>query len=397
MKGVYPRENSILIYFQVEGQAYRETLTGMDGKPLPPTPKNVTYAGKVREQILRAVSAGTFDMREYFPKSRSLATKAEERKPMTVQEAVEAWLFSKEKSVARTTLMSYRSTSRYLTRLYAERPVADLVFKDIDDMMSQLHREKQIAANTHNSILSVVNEFCSYCVLTGALEKNPAESIKMLDRPDPDPDPLSPDEVARVLDDMREHYDPQIANYFEAAFRIGFRPSEGISLKWKNLDEKEGILRIDSARVWGIDKMTKTKKAREVELDRRTLEVLRSQRNFTGTSDHGHIFESPGTGAPWARLNELNVRYWAPSLKRCKIRSRDSRQTRHTCATMMLMFGCRDVWAARQLGHSVEMFRKVYSTWVPKIDAGRERSKMDVWNSASSSEKTERDFSPEFH
>jgi hypothetical protein len=40
------------------------------------------------------------------------------------------------------------------------------------------------------------------------------------------------------------------------------------------------------------------------------------------------------------------------------------------------MAGCNIAWSARQLGHSMEMFLKTYSTWIAKADKGRERSKI---------------------
>jgi len=68
-------------------------------------------------------------------------------------------------------------------------------------------------------------------------------------------------------------------------------------------------------------------------------------------------------------------KYWRPTLARCGIRDRDARQTRHTCATTLLMAGANDRWAAGQLGHSIEMFQRVYSKWLPQNDKRQELAK----------------------
>jgi hypothetical protein len=43
---------------------------------------------------------------------------------------------------------------------------------------------------------------------------------------------------------------------------------------------------------------------------------------------------------------------------------------------MLLMAGCNPAWCATQLGHSVEMFLRVYARWLSSSDKGRERAKL---------------------
>ena len=65
------------------------------------------------------------------------------------------------------------------------------------------------------------------------------------------------------------------------------------------------------------------------------------------------------------------------------IRHRDARQTRHTYATMMLMAGVTPAYAARQMGHGIEMFLRTYSKWIDGADKGAEQRKLDSFISAS--------------
>lgn len=73
-----------------------------------------------------------------------------------------------------------------------------------------------------------------------------------------------------------------------------------------------------------------------------------------------------------------------PAIRLSSMRQRDARQTRHTFATICLMVGIKPAWAARQMGHSVEMFYRVYSRWIDHADRGAQRRKLDGYISAGS-------------
>lgn len=44
---------------------------------------------------------------------------------------------------------------------------------------------------------------------------------------------------------------------------------------------------------------------------------------------------------------------------------------------MMLMAGINHAWAAKQHGHSIEMFLRSYSKWIDGDDRGKELEKME--------------------
>jgi integrase len=362
-EGIYPRKASILVYFRWEGRTYRPTLK------LPPTPKNMQYAANLRRDILRSIELGTFSFAKFFPDSKHAS---ETDAGPTIADAVDKFLASKERSLAATTLREYRNC---LQSTLAERKpktrVSECDFAMLDSILSDL----SVAGKTHNNIVSCWRVYFAYAVRMGWLASNPTEGIERAVQAEPEPDPLDQDEAAIVLADMAKHYDPQVANYFEGAIWLGWRPSEGIALTWSRLDWRKRILRIGEARVRGLDKGTKTGRARDVELDDRAIDLFRRQKAHTFL-EGGRIFHNPVTGRPWWDTADLVQRYWRPSLKRLGIRDRDARQTRHTCATMMLMAGCNPAWCAGQLGHSVEMFLRTYSRWINGADRGAERAKL---------------------
>ncbi|HRO54222.1 MAG TPA: integrase, partial [Alicycliphilus sp.] len=111
------------------------------------------------------------------------------------------------------------------------------------------------------------------------------------------------------------------------------------------------------------------------ELTSRALKVLERQRKLTQLAA-GLVFVDEDGAAFTSTDDPLNA-WWKPAMKLSGIRQRDARQTRHTFATMCLMAGIKPAWAARQMGHSVEMFYRVYSRWINHADKGAERRKLD--------------------
>jgi integrase len=273
--------------------------------------------------------------------------------------------------LAKTTVSEYRNTLRHFLSEHLDRHLGEVDFAVIDQRLSNL----PVTSKTHNNIISCVRGLYDYAVLCKWVPENPTKSIQFAKVAEPEPDPLDRDEVEAVIRDMASHYHPQIANYFEGALWLGWRPSEGIALPWGNLDRRKGVLRISGARVRGVEKVTKTNRSRDVELDERALAIFERQRAHTHMKGD-RIFTNPVTGENWWDTADLVKKYWRPSLKRLGIRDRDARQTRHTCATMLLMAGCNPAWCATQLGHSVEMFLRVYARWLSSSDKGRERAKL---------------------
>ena len=70
-------------------------------------------------------------------------------------------------------------------------------------------------------------------------------------------------------------------------------------------------------------------------------------------------------------------------MKLSGLRQRDARQTRHTYATMMLMAGVAPAYAAKQMGHSIEMFLRTYAKWIDGADKGAEQRKLDAFISSA--------------
>jgi len=383
-KGIYARKASIRIYFVLNGNEYFESLN------IPPTPANMNYADSMRKEILRRIEAGTFKFEDYFPDSKNAKKEEENKVTLPLFKEVVTWYLDFKKmgsvglggrvatrSLAPTTVKTYEKTiNTHFIKPFGERIMAEISLDEIVTVFSALG----IRNKTFNNILSILNGVYMYAVknkIKTGVTDNPCEQIEFVENETSKPDPLTPEEVQMVLRDMTEFYDEQIVAYFDLAVRIGFRPSEGIDLRWANVDWNKQTILINSACVWGIKKGSKTGKERSVELDDECMAILQRMKKYTFMRFE-EIFIYPATGRPYFDNSNLVQKYWRPTLKRCGIRDRNAHQTRHTCATLMLMGKCDPEWAARQLGHSVEMFRTKYSTWMPEIDQRRELSKLSA-------------------
>ncbi|WP_238585780.1 hypothetical protein [Comamonas sp. E6] len=85
----------------------------------------------------------------------------------------------------------------------------------------------------------------------------------------------------------------------------------------------------------------------------------------------------PTHGDPWADEKRFRNPFWVPVLKALGIRYRLPNHMRNTYATMLLMAGATPAYAAKQMGHSVEMFWSVYSKWLDDGQGNIEQAKLE--------------------
>ena len=92
----------------------------------------------------------------------------------------------------------------------------------------------------------------------------------------------------------------------------------------------------------------------------------------------GRIFNDPRYDQPWIDERAFRRSFWAPTLKRLGLHYRRPYNCRHTYATALIMANANHKWAAGQLGHSVEMFQKTYTTWIDGDQNEAEIAKLEA-------------------
>ncbi len=370
---MYPREKTILIDLRCIGHG-RQTL------PLLPTPGNLKYADRQRDQILRDHALGKLQIAEYFPGSKiALSTK----QSITFEEWCIEWLDLIKPDVEATTHQEYRNAlSGYFYPLWGDVQLDLLNEETIAKGLAKIKgiRGQPITGKTFNNIVIPLRQAMARAFRYKKIPRPLDEIIGTRSVQKPKPDPLQLFEVELVLVKLRERYDPQIANYFEMAFWTGLRPSELIALEWRHVDFNNRSIRVEQAKVRAKTKNTKTHTIRDVDLPSRAMDALERQKAHTFMIG-GAVFHNPSTGRGYADTDFLVEKYWRPTLKALGIRDRDARQTRHTYATMSLDAGARPGYVSAQLGHSTtEMLHRVYSKWIDGRDNSRERDKLDQFS-----------------
>ena len=365
--GVEVRDNSIRITFTLDGRLHRETVrTG--GDPIAPTPANVRYAQRLAAEIRDKIKFGTFNYGDYFPASAHATT----GRTATVGEQLALWL-SLQHAKEASTLKGYGIAVAFWTRTLGAKPLRSLRHSDI---LSALATQPTWSGKTRNNKVSVLRQALDLAIRDDAIRANPVAGLEASPHQSPPPDPFSLEEAEAILADLRSHYHPQVAHYFEVKFFTGMRTAESLGLRWPSIDWRLGQALVAEGIVLGQHKTTtKTNRTRIVQLNSRALAALRAQKEHTFMVEpQGWVFRDPKTGKRWVDDWTPREMYWRPALTRLGIRYRSPYQTRHTYASMMLMAGMTPAFCAKQLGHSVEMFLRTYSKW---IDGGRNDVEMD--------------------
>ncbi|OAK55026.1 hypothetical protein A3K87_04300 [Variovorax paradoxus] len=363
--GVEAREKSIRINFVLDGQTKKETLK-TDGKPMPPTPKNLVYANKLAAEIKEKIRHGTFIYGDYFPASPNASTGVS----TTVGDQLDLW-YSVQTDKESSTLKGYRIAKDWWKKHIGSKPLRALKHSDI---LAALASEPTWTGKTRNNKTSVLRLVLALALRDGLITSNPIDGLESAAHQRKLPDPFSRNEMEDILAGLAEKYGPQIANYFGVKFFTGLRTSESLAMRWESVDWRLNQVLVSDAIVLGEHKdNTKTNVARLVQLNSRAMEYLRAQKEHSFLMADGWVFPDPKTRERWVDDWTPREMYWRPTLKRLGIRYRSPYETRHTYATMLLMAGVAPAYGAKQLGHSVEMFLRTYAKW---MDGGQNTVEM---------------------
>lgn len=380
-RGVEIRESGIRLSFAYRGERIRRTIL-VEGKAIAPTPANIKYAVRLLAEIKLKIRAGNFVMREYFPEGGTVAAGT------TVAHQLDHWL--SVKVAENSTLAGYLSAVKFWKPFIGEKQVSALKHSDI---LRAIKTRPDLSGKTVNNYVSALRSAMDLAVLDKLLSENPVAAVPSAKWQREPPDPFDREEVEKIIDYARAKFAPTVANLIAFRFFSGLRTSEMVALRWHSIDWNKKQVLIHEAVVKGLRKQTKTNKARLVSLNSRALDALERQKEQTprkqlgsmasdvmhqaAPKDSQTVFADPTHGEPWADDKRFRNPFWVPMLKALGIRYRPPNNMRHTYATMLLMAGATPAYAAKQMGHSVEMFLNVYSKWLDDAQGDIEQAKLE--------------------
>jgi len=234
-----------------------------------------------------------------------------------------------------------------------------VTYGDVEVFISEL----KCSAKRINNILVPMRALMKFAFKDGLIEKNPMALVENLKVVRPSINPLSMDEVHKFLAAVRPFYKP----FFIVAFFTGMRFGEMAGLKWKNVDFKLGVVRVQETRVRGEEGRPKTKgSVRDIKMLPPVVEAFREQRKITmGHSDYVFLNKFGRPLLP----NSIHFHVWKPGLRKAGLKARSLYQTRHTFATLMLDGGELPGWVQKMMGHeSLKMILERYYSYIKNYE-----------------------------
>ncbi|WP_253893540.1 tyrosine-type recombinase/integrase [Serratia marcescens] len=394
--GVENHGGTLRIWFYFKGRRVRESLG------VPDTAKNRKVAGELRTSVCFAIRLGNFDYAAKFPNSPNLKRFGLEHKEITVKALADKWLELKTMEISANALNRYQSAIRnMLVQIGGNRLVSSVTREDLLFIRKELLTGYQVLGRGHknpvkgravptvNYYMTTTSGMFQFAVDNGYAPANPFTGITPLKKSKPDPDPLSREEFARLIDACLHR---QIKNLWTVAVYTGVRHGELVSLAWEDVDFKAGTLTV-RRNITALSEFTLPKTDagtdRVVHLVKPAIDALRDQaeltrlgrqyeievklREYGRTTTHTCTFifnpqvtrKNDQAGEHYAAGSLRNL--WCATMKRAGLRYRKAYQTRHTYACWSLSAGANPTFIASQMGHSsAQMVYSVYGAWMPE-------------------------------
>lgn len=241
------------------------------------------------------------------------------------------------------------------------------------------HKCRPLAASSVRQVHAVISGALSAAVRWGWLPFNPAEAVDPPAKQRPDPQPPTPADAARLVEDAWQQ-DEQWGVYLWLAMVLGARRGELVALRWKHVDFDTGFITIRRNYVRaggeGYDKDTKSHQMRRLNIDQPTLDLLESRRKACADllalggaelrPDHLVFSASPDLLKP--RDPSSMTRRYKRLATKLGIESH-LHELRHYSATELLTGGVDLRTVAGRLGHGDGTTTlRHYAAWVTKAD-----------------------------
>lgn len=326
---------------KVQGKAHATTFH------FPHNEAGLARAVKAREQWVKELSQGIEKGKGIAPFFSTLA---------------QDWL--NQQDLQRATLLSYTHIlNRYWMPIFGTVRVDQIRAGQIREIL----KDTGTSSKTRRNLLGPLRGVMQLAIEEEYITGNPVDAVKVKRHQKPVIERFTQREKQRILDRLTG--DPHL--YFSLAFGTGMRPSEILALDWADFDGER--IRVSKAIVRRrLKPCTKNYEVRSVLVTGTLLELLRTHpRRLIGgamfkNSFGRHHLDTDEFNGPWRKaLEEARIPYRIPYV------------CRHTRAGELLTAGVEPAYAAKQLGHSVEMFFRTYSAWLNDLRDDEQKKLME--------------------
>lgn len=303
------------------------------------SPANRKKLGALLQKIEAEILLGTFDYETTFPASPMLKKLAPIKKIEVEQHTTPlfkefAQLWFKELKVQWRE--SYTNTvskiiELRLTPTFGNYPVDKITKSMVLQFRSDLAEVRKKNGETfspshinrHLKILkAILNEAADRFSFRPQCNK-----IKSLHVPKSDINPFRPEEIALILEKVRDDF----KDYFTVRFFTGLRTGEIDGLKWRYVDFERRLIYVRETIVEGREQYTKNDfSQRDIQMNELVYQALKRMQEVTGQFTYVFVNQN---GNPFDH-NSLTKRVWYPLLSHLGIEKRNPYQIRHTAATL---------------------------------------------------------------
>lgn len=253
-------------------------------------------------------------------------------------------------------LSTYKSyiqlLNQYWMPAFANRPIYTIKPSQIRTVLAQ----HDVSQKTKKNALIPLRQVFRLALEEEIVLSNPVDAVRIKKHQRPKIQRFTPSEKQRIL--SRLSGDSLL--FFTLAFETGMRTGELLALNWEDITA-DTIL-VERAMVRREITETKTHKVRTVFVSKQLGQFLMNQ---PGRFAGGPLFKD--TNGNQRRETKKYLAEWTETLKECRMTYRRPYTCRHTRASEMLMAGVEPAFAAKQLGHTTEMFLNIYAEWISGV------------------------------
>jgi integrase len=261
---------------------------------------------------------------------------------------------------------TYHLYRRTLNQVWMPEFATKLVDQIKPAMIRKILKDYRVTSKTKRNSLIPLRKVFELGIEEEYIDANPVDPVKVRRHQKPPIIRFTPIEKQKILSRL----DGDAHLFYLIAFETGMRTGEILGLMWEDWsgDTINLVRSVVRRRVSSL----KTYSVRSVHVS----PVLRSA--LTGHPARfrgGYMFTTKSGGH---NLDDDKYRNaWHKALKDARVTYRRPYTCRHTRASEMLMAGIEPAFAARQLGHSIQMFLTVYADW---IDGVKDTQQKDLLN-----------------
>jgi integrase len=360
------------------------------------TPENRRRCQHTMRLVDAAIRRGDFDYRAFFPRGSRLHVFNPDARPdglMTFQEYILRWHrlrspFRGDGTLAKdadlhpsTWLHDQSSITRHFLPAFGPLSLREVDVARVNEFRRQLVASG-LSGKSVTNLIGTLHKAMTDAVAEGIVTANPVLRIRSGrrrrtgSRVRSQSDPLTPSEIGEFLTKVPGFY----RTLYEVWFRLGWRSSEIVALRFRNLDFARQVIRLDTGRMprfGGIEAEPKTG-PRDVDCsyDPEVFMLLAAIRRERAAGPDDYVFTDPAEqplSQEW-----LHKRVWLVTLRRAGLRERGQYNIRDSFISIALSAGEDPGWVAAVCGTSEEMIFRHYRTWIPGLspNAGRKVSRV---------------------